>query len=215
MIRSIVRSDTTALRAILKLHCNTPQIDLDPTYSTGGFYKKGIRQPKLKFDINPQVSGVLQADVTSLPLDNECVETILFDPPFLATTGPSLKMGDKSNRINKRFGVYPDEPSLFKMYADALNELYRVCKTGGTLIFKCQDKVSSGVQYFSHCIIYNMALETGWYPADLFIKIVKNRLVADWQVANQKNARKFHCYFFVFRKVRKGKKSNGVPAQGV
>jgi len=204
MIRSVVKSDTTALRAILKLHCRVPQIDLDPTYSTGGFYKKGVKQPRLKFDIDPKTSDVLPANVTDLPLQNESVEVIVFDPPFLATTGPSLKTEDKSNRINKRFGVYPDEPSLFKMYSEALIELHRVCKPGGTLIFKCQDKVSSGVQYFSHCIIYNEAIKAGWYPADLLVKIVKNRLVADWQIANQKTARKFHCYWWVFRKINKG-----------
>ena len=204
MIRSVVRSDTTALRAILKLHCRVPQIDLDPTYSTGGFYKKGVKQPRLKFDIDPKTSDVLPANVTDLPLQNESVEVIVFDPPFLATTGPSLRRPDKSNRINKRFGVYPDEPSLFKMYSEALNELYRVCRPGGTLIFKCQDKVSSGIQYFSHCFIYNEAIKAGWYPADLLVKIVKIRLVADWQKANQKNARKHHCYFWVFKKIKKG-----------
>jgi len=204
MIRSVMRSDTTALRAILKLHCRVSQIDLDPTYSKGGFYKKGIKQPRIKIDIEPQMKDVIPADVTRLPLKNESVEVIIFDPPFLATTGPSLRKPDKSNRINKRFGVYPNEPSLFKMYSGALQELYRVCKKGGTLIFKCQDKVSSGIQYFSHCFIYNEAIKAGWYPADLFIKIVKIRLVADWQKANQKNARKYHCYFFVFKKIKKG-----------
>jgi hypothetical protein len=199
-----MRSDTTALRAILKLHCRMPQIDLDPTYSKGGFYKKGIKQPRIKIDIEPQMKNVIPADVTHLPLQDESVEVIAFDPPFLATTGPSLQKNDKSNRINKRFGVYPNEPSLFKMYSEALNELYRVCKKGGTLIFKCQDKVSSGIQYFSHCFIYNEAIKAGWYPADLFIKIVKTRLVADWQKANQKNARKHHCYWWVFRKIKKG-----------
>jgi hypothetical protein len=215
MIKSVVRSDTTAIRAILKLHCKSPQIDLDPTYSTGGFYKKGIRQPTIKYDINPQANGVLPADVRALPLADESVETIIFDPPFLATSGPSLKLNNTSNKLNKRFGVYSDEASLHTMYTDALKELYRVCKKGGVLIFKCQDKVSSGIQYFSHCFIYNEAIKTGWYPADLFIKIVKTRLVADWQKANQKNARKHHCYFFVFKKIKKGKITNGVPVQGV
>lgn len=34
----------------------------------------------------------------------------------------------------------------------------------------------------------------------LFILLAKNRIVADWQVKNQKNARKHHSYFWIFEK---------------
>ena len=46
----------------------------------------------------------------------------------------------------------------------------------------------------------NEAIKIGFYPKDLFILLAKSRLVADWQVKNQKNARKFHSYFWVFEK---------------
>lgn len=72
--------------------------------------------------------------------------------------------------------------------------------TNGILIFKCQDKISSGKQYMSHCFIMNEAVKIGFYPKDLFILIAKQRLVADWQAVNQKNARKYHSYFWVFQK---------------
>jgi SAM-dependent methyltransferase len=104
------------------------------------------------------------------------------------------------NRINRRFGVYPDELSLHRFYADAIREAYRVLKQDGILIFKCQDKVSGGKQYLSHVFVINTAVETGFYPRDLFVLLAKNRLVADWQLRNQKTARKFHCYFVVFQK---------------
>ena len=127
----------------------------------------------------------------------------MFDPPFLATTGASLKDGVDNNKINKRFGVYPSEKELHQFYVDSIKEAYRVLKENGILIFKCQDKVSSGKQYMSHVFIANKAVEVGFYPKDLFILLAKNRIVADWQVANQKNARKFHCYFWVFQKCKK------------
>lgn len=200
MIKSVVKSDTEAIKAILKLHGSGRRIDLDPTYSTGGFYKKGVTRPRFCFDIEPKVPGVTKADAARLPLRDESMRVIIFDPPFLATTGPSLKKKNKSNRLNKRFGVFPDEPSLFRFYEAAIKELYRVCRNGGILIFKCQDKVSSGKQYFSHCFIYNKAVEAGWYAKDLFIKVVERRLVANWQKANQKHARKYHAYYFVFEK---------------
>ena len=128
---------------------------------------------------------------------------MMFDPPFLATTGKSLKADNDSNKINKRFGVYPSEKELHQFYIDSMKEAYRVLKDDGVLIFKCQDKVSSGKQYISHVFIMDEAVKIGFYPKDLFILLAKNRLVADWQLKNQKNARKFHSYFWVFQKCNK------------
>ncbi len=200
MIKSISFNEQEIIRWILQLHCNGRQIDLDPTYSKGNFYKKGIDHPILKFDINPQVEGVVEANAENLPLNNESVQTIMFDPPFLATKGKSLEINNSSNKINKRFGVYPTEKELHQFYSNALNEFYRVLQKNGILIFKCQDKVSSGKQYFSHVFIVNEAIKRGFYCKDMFVLLAKNRIVADWQLKNQKNARKFHSYFLVFEK---------------
>lgn len=82
-------------------------------------------------------------------------------------------------------------------------EMYRILDDNGILIFKCQDKISSGKQYLSHVFIINEAIKIGFYPKDLFILLAKSRLVAEWQAKNQKNARKFHSYFIVFEKSNK------------
>lgn len=174
------------------------QFDLDATYSSGKMWD-GLKQPRLKFDVKPTVVGVEEADVRHLPLETESISSAMFDPPFLATTGKSLKKSGDSNVIAKRFGVYPNETELHTMYRGALNELHRVLTPGGLLVFKCQDKVSSGHQYFSHVYVHDYAIETGFYPKDLFILVAKSRLVAKWQ-RKQQHARKYHCYFWVFQK---------------
>jgi SAM-dependent methyltransferase len=200
MIKSISFDEQEIINNILQLHCNGQNIELDATYSKGNFYKKNIIKPKYKFDILPQSDDVEYANAENLPLENESINIIMFDPPFLATKGKSLNENNNSNKINKRFGVYPTEKELHLFYINALREFYRILKPKGILIFKCQDKVSSGKQYFSHCFIHNKAIEIGYYPKDLFILLAKNRIVADWQLKNQKNARKFHSYFFVLEK---------------
>lgn len=202
MIKSISYSDEEIIGWILKLHCSS-DIELDPTYSKGNFYKGNIKQPKYKFDLHPQIEGVTKANAEHLPLENESINTIMFDPPFLATKGKSLKIKNDSNKINKRFGVYPTEKKLHAFYINALKEFYRLLKRGGVLIFKCQDKVSSGTQYFSHSFIINKANEIGFYTKDMFVLLAKNRIMADWQLRNQKNARKFHSYYLVFHKIDK------------
>ena len=200
LVRSIGYDQSEIIRNILRLHVPEGRIDCDPTYSTGAFYNgTGVDPPPLRFDIKPQAEGVEEADARHLPLEDGSISCMMLDPPFLATTGKSLTEGT-GNRINRRFGVYPNELSLHQFYTDAIREAYRVLKPGGILIFKCQDKVSSGKQYLSHVFIINTAVDAGFYPKDLFVLLAKNRLVADWQVRNQKTARKFHCYFIVFQK---------------
>jgi len=53
--------------------------------------------------------------------------------------------------------VYPTEIELHTFYINALKEFYRILDKNGILIFKCQDKVSSGKQYLSHVFIINEA----------------------------------------------------------
>lgn len=200
MIKSISYDQGEIIRDILNLHVPEHKIDCDPTYSKGIFYTNtSIETPRYKFDILPYNDTVIYADCRNLPLDNCSLNCIIFDPPFLATTGKSLKE-ENGNIINKRFGVYSNEKELHQFYIDSMKEFYRILKDKGILIFKCQDKVSSGKQYMSHVFIMNEAVKLGFYPKDLFILLAKSRIVADWQLKNQKNARKFHSYFWVFQK---------------
>ena len=198
IIKSYSFSQDEIIKAILTLYVPSGKIDCDSTYSKGNFYKN-IPKPKHRFDISPS-SDALFGDSRNLPLDNDSIECLMFDPPFLATTGKSLSENNNSNIINKRFGVYPSEKQLHGFYADSIKEAYRILKAGGIFIFKCQDKVSSGKQYFSHCFIQQQAEQVGFYAKDLFVLLAKNRIVAKWQAANQKHSRKYHSYFWVFEK---------------
>ena len=80
--------------------------------------------------------------------------------------------------------MFKNEKELHEFYTNSIKEFYRILKPNGVLIFKCQDKVSSGKQYFSHCFINDVAINTGFYAKDLFILLAKNRLIANWQRAS-------------------------------
>lgn len=199
IIKSISYSQTEILEWILRLYVPEGRFDVDPTYSKGGFYQSGeIPKPVMAFDIYPQSEEVTQADCRHLPLADVSVRSMVIDLPFLATSGKSLR-SQSGNIINRRFGVCQTETELSSLYADAIAEAWRVLYPGGILVMKCQDKVSSGRQYMMHCTIHDMAVTTGFRVLDLFVLLAHSRLIADWQ-KNQKHARKYHSYFWVFQK---------------
>lgn len=201
IVKSIGYSQTEILKNIVKLYISTGRIEADVTYSKGMFYRDGnVKSPRYKFDVLPQTEDTVQADCRDLPIKSNSIGSMIFDPPFLATTGKSLSREGNNNLMLRRFGYYSSEKELHKFYREALKEAYRVLSKDGILIVKCQDKISSNKQYLSHVYMLNCAIEQGFYPEDLFILLAKSRLTADWQARNQKHSRKFHSYFIVLRK---------------
>lgn len=204
IVKSISYDQDELIKWIIKLYC-PDGFDLDPTYGKGNFYKK-IPGPKLKFDINPQIEGVKQANCTDIPLSDNSLNSIMFDPPFVAGSRKDGKPGI----IKERFGYYKTTPDLWEMYGGALKEFYRILRARGVLIFKCQDCIDSSKQYLSHVEIINMAYSIGFYPKDIFILLAKNRIMSPNQY-NQQHARKFHSYFIVFIEEKRKVKYYGLP----
>lgn len=137
-----------------------------------------------------------------LDFDTLTAELFLFgaggalDPPFVAVHTKQKPTGV----IGERFHGFPYMKDLLSWYDLCLEEFYKKLSKKGVLIFKCQDTVSSGKQYFSHVHIINKAESLGFYTKDLFVLNAKNRLIGH-NHKNQKHARKFHSYFLVFIKV--------------
>jgi len=194
MIKSTNYDQHEIIKNIIHLHNKGQGFDLDPTYSSGKFYSKGdIPQPKIKSDIIPRFDDVHEWDACSLELEDNSIQSIMFDPPFVA----GHTKDKPSGIIGERFHGFRYIPDLWVWYEDCLAEFARVLKDKGVLVFKCQDTVSSGKQWWSHVHIINEAEKRGFYCKDLFILNAKSRIVGH-NHKNQKHARKFHSYFLVF-----------------
>ena len=196
LVKSISYSQEEIIRNIIKMYCPNG-IELDPTYSKGNFYKK-ISKPRYKFDINPQIEGVEKADCINLPLKDDSINSIMFDPPFIAGIPTATA---KKGIISSRFGSYmsiPRKDGLWEMYRKALKEFYRILKKEGILVIKCQDTISDGHQFLSHVELINYAYLLGFYPKDLFVLLAENRIIKPYP--KQKHSRKYHSYFLVFIK---------------
>jgi hypothetical protein len=202
LIKSVSDNQQEIIKNIINLHIPSKKIECDPTYSKGIFYKNGIiEEPLLKFDLNPQSDNVVKSDCRTLPIDDNSLNSLMFDPPFVCSSGPSLTQNtnNKSLIISKRFSSFNSEKELWEFYSESLKEFYRVLNKNGVLIFKCQDIVYHNTNFLSHIFITNEAVKIGFYPKDLFILTSKSRIISG-KVKNQEHARKFHSYFLVFVK---------------
>ena len=192
VIKSVSFSQHEIIKDILHLHCNGNPIDCDATYSIGNFYKKGLERPKYKFDINPQIKGVVKASSTNMPLEDNSINVMMFDPPFMF--GKHGKTDE--NIMNKRFSMYDKWEDLEYHYKNSLKEFNRVLDKKGILIFKCQDYTDSKTT-MTHSMVYNWATDLGFYAKDLFILFSKGAIAN--KNLTQRHARKYHSYFWVFQ----------------
>lgn len=196
VIKSISYDQSEILNWIIALYLDGCPFELDPTYSTGQFYKHGVPEPDMKLDIHPQVDDCLEVDVRDLPFPDNSIKSCIFDPPFLANSPNRKVLGKMRERFSS---PYKNQSGLMKFYQEAISEVYRVLINGGILVFKCQDMVDGGKQKWNHTNTQRMAEEIGFYAEDLFILLAKSRMIPKSQIA--RHARRFHCYFWIFRKI--------------
>lgn len=200
----------------MKLYNNGQPFDCDMTYSKGNFYGKfklkkhngetleiEIPEPKYKFDVYPQTEDTIKIETLKpLPLENNSIESIVIDLPFVITppTSPSMKEGKKgSNIISKRFACFYPHDQLFETYAFYLKEAYRVLKPNGLCVFKTQSNISGGINFATPYYSVMCATKIGLILEDEFILNAKNRLISG-QIKTQQHSRKYHSQFLVFKK---------------
>jgi len=194
VIKTVYDNDKEIIEAILTLYAKSDRFNLDPTFSLGKFYK-GLNEPAIKGDLYPQRGDVLKMDTNLLEIPDNSISSICFDPPFLA----GFTTGKTSGIIGTRFEGFRYMKDVWEFYNNSLSEFHRILQPSGVLAFKCQDTVSSGKQFFSHCHIMSEASKLGFKTEDLFIKVAKNRIIGHNHKI-QKHARKYHSYWLVFIK---------------
>ena len=226
VIKSIGYDQHEILYNIMQMHNGGKPFDCDMTYSIGNFYGKfnvkdsngeireiNIPAPKYKYDVCPQVDGVEKIEpLGPLPLEDESIDSIVIDLPFVISCGPSINTPDydengnkvRNNLISRRFACYYPVAQLLESYKHWIEEAYRVLKPCGIMTFKTQATITGSkllhTPYYSRLI----AESIGFDSYDEFILLAKNRLVSG-KVKKQQHARSFHSYFLVFKKSLKKK----------
>lgn len=191
--KSFFENEQELLKAIIEIHNNNNSFECDPMYFKGNFYKE-IEKPKYKYDLNPQTIDTIQADATNLSLDNNTLNSIILDPPFMICTRESQRQFYSS----KTHSYYNSFDELRLSYEALIREASRVLKKGGLLVFKCQDFTDSKT-IMTHCIVYELATKIGFYAKDLAILNIPKSKVYNGSL-RQRHFRKTHTYFYIFIK---------------
>ncbi|GAB2574157.1 class I SAM-dependent methyltransferase [Spirosoma areae] len=201
-IKSISFDQDELLQNILTLYVAGSTFDVDATYGYGEFYKR-IPRPKLCFDIDPKKPEATLGDSRNLPIPSSSIKSLMFDPPFVV----SNHVTSENYVMSEKYGGYKTITELRNHYKTSLDEFSRVLRPRGILVFKCQDFVHGRSNYFIHNEIYEMAKASGFKGVDLYILFARNRFRGG--VNEQNHARKFHSYFWIFRKMQKQRKKSG------
>ncbi len=197
--KSVFENEWELLVAILDLHNNGMMPDCDPMFFKGNFWKDWSDYPKYVFDIKPQEKWIPQADATNLPLENNSIQSIILDPPFMF--GGHGKQAEFYSSKTHGMLSWIDLQALYK---GILKEAHRILNKNGILIFKCQDYTDSKTT-MTHALVYNWAIEIGFYPKDLAILVKPNKVTNP--NTTQRHLRKIHTYFWVFQKKINTKKT--------
>lgn len=218
-IKSLSFDQHEILYNIMQLHNEGKPFEADMTYSIGAFYgdftvtdlsgnKKEVTIPKPKYclDVCPQQEDTIKIEpLGKLPFEDNSIESIVFDPPFVISVGPSLngpavdENGKKSNIIVRRFAAYYPINQLLESYYHWMEEIYRVLKPDGIAVVKTQQTISGSRSLNSPNYLWFIGNCIGFDTIDTFVLGSKGRLISG-KVRKQQHSRRFECEFQVFKK---------------
>lgn len=190
---------------ILKLYVAEGSTIADVTFGRGVFWKKVDREKYnlLATDIKDGT------DCRDLPYEDESIDVVVFDPPYMHTPGGTAHKGHQNfenyyaNNQAQKPGRHKYHDAVLELYFQAADEALRVLKPNGIYVVKCQDEVCANQQRLTHVEIINELEPKGFVTEDLFVVTRRNKPGVS-RVKKQVHARKNHSYFLVFWK-RKGR----------
>lgn len=194
VIKSVSDNQDEILFNILRLYVGESSFDCDLTYSVGVFYRN-LPQPSMKYDKYPQLDDVLYLE-QAYDIENGSLHSVVVDLPFIVKNS---EKDAQSSMIAQRFNCFYSVEELYQANIDMLNLAYCKLQKGGYLIMKTMDFVYGTKQYWVSNFVQDKAAATGFILEDTFILVSKHKILSA-KIGEQRHARKFHSYFFVFKK---------------
>ena len=200
IIKSVSNDQQEILNWIIQLYIKEGYIECDYTFSIGVMYKDdNVIFPKYRFDKYPkqgiyEMGGVWDLKDADSFIDDGSLHSSIIDLPFLVTK----REWTETSMMAQRFNSFNDMDEAEEAHKYLLELSYRKLKKGGILIMKTQDIYTEGKQLWFHRYVEDWAIEVGYKLIDMFILVADNRILIKGM--SQRVARKYHSYFFVFKK---------------
>lgn len=194
LIKTVSENQSEILSNILRLYVQTNTFDCDLTYSIGNFYKN-IPSPHFKFDKFPQEENVFPLSQISAIVEKGSLHSIVMDLPFIIRN-----VKKQNSKIDLRFSHFSSLKELFDTNKEMLQLSYELLSKNGYLIVKTMDFTYAYKQIWLSNFIQNEAFQIGYILEDIFILVTKTRMIRSNNMEQQRHARKYHSFFFVFRK---------------
>ena len=193
-IKSFSFSQDEILSNILHLYAHSETFECDLTYSIGVFYKH-LPQPAMKFDKYPQSEDVRPLEEAYNIPDNS-LSSIICDLPFIVR-GHGKE--NNAGQLVERFNFFATAEEAYQANLEMITLAFRKLKRGGYFIMKSMDVRCKAHTLWLNAYIQVEAMKLGFVMIDLFILTTKSRMLY-YRGEKQNHARKYHSYFFVFRK---------------
>jgi hypothetical protein len=197
VIKSISNEQQVILNNIIKLYLKKNGcIEADFTFSKGVFYSdNNVVMPKYRFDKYPeQCEGVMDLKDVDKVIKDGTLHSCIVDLPFLVTK----REWTKNCKMHQRFNSFNDMKEATDANKYMLKLSYEKLMKKGIMIMKTQDLFTGGHQIWMSHLVHQWAIEQGFKVIDKFILTSDIRMLSSG--TNQKCARKYHSYFFVFKK---------------
>lgn len=186
---------------VLSLYVAPGSTVADVTYGNGVFWRK-VPRGMYHLKASDLRKGI---DARKLPYEDESLDCVVFDPPYMHTPGGSAHQNHQNYEEYYRNNVALEGTT--KKYHDAVLDLYfkagkeahRVLRKEGMYIVKCGDEVCANQQRLTHVEIINELAAQGFVVEDLFVLLRHNKPGVS-RILRQAHAKKNHSYFIVFRK---------------
>ncbi len=180
---------------VLKLYVPEGSLVADVTYGKGVFWK---RVPSGTYDLHATDLRD-RVDCCKLPYGDTTFDCVVFDPPYMHTPGGTAHQNHQNfehyyNNNGTGNSLKKYHEAVLDLYFKGAREAYRVLKSEGIYIVKCQDEVCANQQRLTHVEIINELLVLGFMVEDLFVVLRRNKPGVS-RILRQVHARKNHSYF--------------------
>lgn len=200
--------DSESIEQLIDIHCKIPNpIIVDVCHNTGKMWNGCKYKPNIKMDINIDFKPDVISDFRNIPLKNNSIDIIVFDPPYLPTDGDS----ENASKIYKeRFGItgnnfqaqdYRTKNNISDCFIPFLKEAKRILKSNGIILAKLGDIIHSSIYQWHSVDFVNACKELNLNPDDLRI-MYRTHVMNSGAWKNINHLRKNHVYWFL---VKKGK----------